>query len=498
MKTQQYLLSVAFLLSTYSLWSQQEFDIRFSLKSIDCNGRQVCYDTQVRSADGQTWNLADQNYRIFYDASMASYTGGSAKSLLPVGQYSAAIVRDSTENVDASNFPGDLPFQNTLSFLNYAIVLEAISTGGIDVPGSGDWISTTELCFDVTQKLIDDSSECLGLVWARTGRTDGIASGFVEITQWVESTGRTAEAIPNIFDDLDAEDGDDSCLSVLCGGTENENTTLTCSDGVDNDEDGLIDCDDPSCATVPPCIPASDQFQLALELNTINCTTGMVCYNVNLSSTGQPFVLGSQRYQLFYNSAVGSFISGTSFLGDEFQDLALQAQTPIENVNATGVGGLPFENNLGFINFSIQLSDEDIGSSVTITTAQTKTSELCFVVSDMAINDDAVCFEATWARLGVTDPYNLSMVEVDEWIGPGSSIAVEPFSFGDLSAASGDDACFSTSCLGSDNEDDDTECSDNIDNDDDGLIDCLDPGCGTAPVCVNTCSALAPTLSIGN
>ena len=497
MKTLQYLLLVAFLLSINSLWAIQEFDIRFDFKSISCDGRQVCYDTQIRSADGQAWNLADQNFRIFYDASMASYVSGSAKSLLESSQYSDVLITADIQNVDASGFPGDLSFQSTLSFLNYSIVLEALSSGGINLPANGDWVSTSELCFDITQELIDNGSECLGLVWGRSGKTDGIATAFVEVTQWLEANS-TSEAIPNIYDDLDADDGNNSCISPFCGGPENENTPVTCSDGIDNDLDGLIDCDDPGCANVDPCKTDPSTYQIALALESVDCTTGLACYNLNLTSGSQSFTLGSQRYQLFYNTAVGSFVSGTSLLGSEFQGLSLQASTPIENVNANGVGDLPYEGDLGFINFTIQLSDDGLGSNVLVTETPTTAAELCFVMTDQAINNSGVCFETTWARIGVTDDYNLSMVEIEEWLGPGASSEVTGTSFGDLNSGSGDDACFNVTCRDNNNESGEVQCQDNLDNDNDGLVDCLDPGCGSSVVCQSQCNAQAPTLSSGN
>ena len=145
MKTLQTLVAVACLLSTNVLWSIQEYDIRFANKSVDCGARQVCYETQIRSADGQAWNLAGQNYRIFYDASMAIYIDGSARRLLDPNQYSDILLTANITDTDASAFPGDLPFQSTLSFLNYSVDLMNLTNGGINLPANGDWVSTTLL-----------------------------------------------------------------------------------------------------------------------------------------------------------------------------------------------------------------------------------------------------------------------------------------------------------------------------------------------------------------
>ena len=42
------------------------------------------------------------------------------------------------------------------------------------------------------------------------------------------------------------------------------------------------------------------------------------------------------------------------------------------------------------------------------------------------------------------------------------------------------------------------ECNDGIDNDNDGLVDCADPGCGTFDNCILQCGAQAPALKKGN
>ena len=495
MKTIQTLMAIVCLLSTSVIFGQErQFDVSFGIDTIDCSSRQICYFTQVRSGDGSAWNLAGQNYRIFYDASMASYIDGSAERILNPDQYSDILLTADFQNVDASGFPGDLPFKATLGFLNYSVDLMNLTNGGIDLPSGGDFMPTTRLCFEVTQEVIDNGSECLGLVWAQMGKTDGIATAFVEISEWVQPN-VTTPAVGRIFDDLDADDGDPSCITRICGGAGNENTDDNCSDGVDNDEDGLVDCDDPDCANTEPCAEPPKQFGVALELKTIDCSTGMACYNVNVSTANdESFILGGQRYQLFYNSAVGSFVSGTSSLGSEFRDLALQASTPIENVNATGIGDLAFEADLGFINFTILLEDPESSTVFVDPGFPITTAELCFAISDPAIAGTDVCFAATWAREGVTNPYNASMVEIDALVNT-TAQAATPTDFGDLNSASGDDACFDTSCPALASETGDIDCNDNADNDEDGLIDCLDPDCEPFSNCSTVCNALAPILT---
>ena len=494
MKTMKTFSAIALVLFSINVYAIQQFDIRMVLDGIDCDTRQACYMVQLRSSDGQAWNLGGQNYRLFYDASMGSYIAGSAESQLNVSQYSNVLVTNANPGVDASSFGnGILPFDMTLGFLNYQIDLMNLSNGGVDLPANGDWVTTTMLCFTIAQTVLDDPSQCFSVVWARMGLTDSYATAFVEVSQWV-STNSTTDAIANDYDDLGPDDGDASCLTALCDGTmvENENTDETCSDGIDNDLDGLIDCADDSCAGTMVCKDPPNRFDLAFNRASIDCMSGMVCYDINIRSTGDSYTLGNQQYRLFYNSQVAEFVSGVSQLSNsEFGPLTLEGGTPIENTNANGLGSLSYEDDLGFVNFSILLQNPASGSTVTIGSgAFMTTAQLCFTMSDETISNSNVCFEATWARNGVTDGYNSSMVEIQEW-SDGSNLTLLADSYEDLTPSSGDEACFNMACGGSESGND--ECSDGIDNDNDGMIDCLDTDCSQLDICGN-CTAIAPTL----
>ena len=497
MKTLYLLLTAMASLICVNLSAQQLYDIRFLLDDIDCETGQTCYNVQIKSGDGQVWNLAGQNYRIFYDASTASYVNGSVTSELPPASYSAPLVTSDQQNVDASGFPGDLPFSATLSFFNYSIDLMNLSSGGVNLPADGDWLTTSRLCFDVPQSVIENGSECLNLVWARMGRTDEFATAFVEVSQWI-STNNTAEALGNVFDDLDENDGSQACLTPECdpeaGG--NENTTATCSDNLDNDNDGLVDCMDDSCANVDPCSPEENSYDINLALSSVDCFTGTACYDVQLMSSGNSdFTLGNQNYRLFYSSEVGSFTSVISSLDNAFQPATLSNGTPIENQNAAGVGDLDFDDDLGFVDFSINLVSQNAGSDVVINTNSfTTTAQICFVVTEEAILNADVCFETAWARTELTGVYNPSVLEVEEWVNPTESRELSPTSFNDLSSSSGNAACFDVSCE-TPSETGTAACQDGQDNDDDGLVDCLDPNCSEVAECANTCAAQAPTLS---
>ncbi len=197
-----------------SVLAQGNYDLRLTLGSVDCATNTVCYDVQLRSADGTTWGLAGQNYRLYYDASLASWQSGV--STLPTANYQGFTLIQDIQNVDASATMGSLAFEETISFLNYTMDLSTVSTGGITLPADGSWVTTSQLCFLAADSLIYDPTVCLEVVWARDNVTDEYATSFVEVSEWIEPN-NTQMAIGQVYDGLDASDGNESCLEGMCG-----------------------------------------------------------------------------------------------------------------------------------------------------------------------------------------------------------------------------------------------------------------------------------------
>ena len=243
--------------------------------------------------------------------------------------------------------------------IEYSIDLMSLGTGGIVLSGDGEWMPTSKLCFDVPPEATTDPNICLELVWARMGKTDDYATAFVEVSQWVQ-TNSTTDALTDIYDDLDSQDTEGACLAIESNPLiDPENDMESCSDGLDNDGDGLIDCLDGTCTEF--CVSNNTSFDISLDLTSVECASGVACYAVSLkSATDNSFTLGSQEYRLYYNSEVGTYLSGSSVLSDQYQIYTLQNGTPVENRNATGLGSLPYEADLGYLSFSMQLNDNAI------------------------------------------------------------------------------------------------------------------------------------------
>ncbi len=162
------------------LQAQAKYDIKLSAQYHQVEASNICFEVQLRSADAENWELAGQNYRLFYDASQAEFISG--KSLLGNKYQAFKLVQDA-QHIDASEVGGNLAFEKDLGFLNYAIDLLDPTQPGSPVPADGTWLTTSEICFQVDN--LADSLKDFSLIWARNGMTEAYATSFVEISNRV-------------------------------------------------------------------------------------------------------------------------------------------------------------------------------------------------------------------------------------------------------------------------------------------------------------------------
>lgn len=204
------------LLCIYSINYAQNIDIRFKRDSVNCEIGSVCYVTQIKPNGTMPINLGGQNYRIFYNSSLAKTT--SVVSLLP-SQYGALSLVQDLKDVDASSVGGPLSFEATLGFLNYAIDLSDVQNGGVEITME-EWYPTTRICFNVEPEVFENPELCLEAVWGRDGVTDLYATAFMEVSRWVMPNRTTATLIVNHID-LNASSGDEACFTETCGSFSN-------------------------------------------------------------------------------------------------------------------------------------------------------------------------------------------------------------------------------------------------------------------------------------
>jgi len=206
------LVCVGFLLFTYTTaQAQNEFDIQIVLDEVDCTNNTACYTVMLRSSDGVPFNLAGQNYRLFYDASVGSFISGT--SLLPTSNYNDIVIAQDLQNVDASSV-GALSFDNNLGFLNYSIDITDDNIGGISLPIDGSWLPTSQLCFLLTPSALNDPTMCFEAIWARDNVTDGYFDAFVDVNRWIQA-GQIGTTTGRSYIDL-TDENNSSCLINTC------------------------------------------------------------------------------------------------------------------------------------------------------------------------------------------------------------------------------------------------------------------------------------------
>ncbi len=106
------------------------------------------------------------------------------------------------------------------------------------------------------------------------------------------------------------------------------------------------------------------------------------CVQLQIANpTGGALSLSSQNYRLFYNAdnlKLDESSMKQALPSDQYQ---LRLVQHVAGVDASGTGDLAFENNLGFINFSIVQNNLE-KAGVALSPDFVNIAEMCFAVSD--------------------------------------------------------------------------------------------------------------------
>jgi len=227
--------------------------IGMEFTNINYSQRIVCYQLTIVNQGATSWNLAGQNYRIFYNSETMNIKLDSLESLLST-DYSDVIVVQSIENTDATFVNGTLTYESDLGFLNCFIDLSDIVSGGEEILPNAQ-LNIAQICFEILPITVDEI--CLDLDFARENHTSEYAPAFTNISEWINSSTQSAVQIVN-YNDLNSSNAE-ACIDFI------ENDILVCTDGIDNDGDGLIDCEDPSCNSIG----------IICENNMVTCMDGV-------------------------------------------------------------------------------------------------------------------------------------------------------------------------------------------------------------------------------
>ncbi len=156
--------------------------------------------------------------------------------------------------------------------------------------------------------------------------------------------------------------------------------------------------------------------------------------DVEIRAKSGSFNLGTQNLRAYYNTSaiqLNNGLSKSSLSTEAYNKLKVVSK--FEAVNADDVNQLNFDNNMGFVNFTIELADMQKGG-VTVAGEWTSVATLVFDIQDHDTDAHLV-----WAREGKSDAYATAFVEMAEWIAPNTIRTKEVEEYHDLSKSMSDE-----------------------------------------------------------
>ena len=240
MRLCRFLIIIFFGLLVTSMIAQESYRIRLAISEIDTTARIACYDLQFSNGSNIEWFLSNANVFLFYDFSLACLLPEQSTLLLDNLIFD---LNDLVRTSDTTSVPGfPLPYGATLGSTRVGFSTEQ---QGVFLDTLGTWVSTVELCFTLKFDDITDPSTCF-------------------ITDFMNDETQAVLPVRDIVQRFDpdlvfVDIPRDTAFNIRPDGTRTscfileENTVELCTDGIDNDEDGLVDCDDiSSCAPENP------------------------------------------------------------------------------------------------------------------------------------------------------------------------------------------------------------------------------------------------------
>ena len=176
----KYLLIYISFFFQFLLVAQNHYHIK--LEDVEQNNpKKSCYNIQLAAADGIDFNVAGQNYRLYYDASKLSYA--SSNNLLSAERYDDFRAKDYKSKGNAQGV-GNLPFNDEVGLLSISMDLKEVEKGGKILSSLGTWENTCQVCFDKINSG-EGSQEKGKLIWAREELTSNYATAYVEVAEWI-------------------------------------------------------------------------------------------------------------------------------------------------------------------------------------------------------------------------------------------------------------------------------------------------------------------------
>jgi len=145
-----------------------------------------------------------------------------------------------------------------------------------------------------------------------------------------------------------------------------------------------------------------------LRLLESNNEDGVLCYDAQLNYSGVEASLASQNYRIFYNAAALKFSEKNSHLIASKDDYTFNVVQQNHGIDASGVGELTFEKDLGFINATVLFKDTRLdGQRLIEGQGWTSIVQFCFERTS-----DESRKQVILARKELTAPYGKAFVEL--------------------------------------------------------------------------------------
>ncbi|MEE9374369.1 MAG: gliding motility-associated C-terminal domain-containing protein [Saprospiraceae bacterium] len=245
MKKLMCVIFIAQFVFSMQLTAQNNYSLRFDLASLDTTTKIACYYVQIANLGPNEWALGGVNLNILYDSSAACYIDSSAEIVNNENMDYALGSTQSTKISAPAELSG-IPFFNTLGYLRISIIVNPVSSG-LTLPPDSTYVSFFKLCFDIVLQDITDPNTCFQMSFLNEDLKQDTTIGFpADIVQEHIINGLGGDVLPGVNIDLIPNQSLSSCFVL------EENSEDICSDGIDNDEDGLIDCQDSECASFCP------------------------------------------------------------------------------------------------------------------------------------------------------------------------------------------------------------------------------------------------------
>lgn len=182
------------------------------------------------------------------------------------------------------------------------------------------------------------------------------------------------------------------------------------------------------------CTVSSQASDLSLRFSQAHVDNNKnelyVNVKVKYSEKGN-LVLAGQNYRFYYDSEVLDLKedeSTSKLSGDVYGDLIFESH--IKGIDAAKVRNLKFDDNLGFANFSIDLTDSEKGGLK----IKEKDGWVAVATLKFEIKEEQRAYDIVWGREDLTGAYATAFVEMAEWEGANKLGTINIINYGDLTS----------------------------------------------------------------